>query len=302
MEADVHILFSSDYYEICDFKCLCNECTKSKTEYNEHLSLCITRSGNFYYNAFRSTLDTYTGSILVSKPGYDYTVTHLGEIPDECTIIIFKKAFYEDIEEQLQLKAHWFFTNKDIQSLLLKTSPQLEQLHYTLLQAAKNRARRKLEMDNIVMEILEEVLSRFTNYEIPQAVPARLKKHHLVTIEKAKQYLNDNLTKNISLEELAGHCCISAFHFSRIYKTFTGYSVHQYLQLMRLKNAEMLLATALPVADIAFQSGFNSLDYFSSAFKKHYKLSPSVYRTSQKKQHDFSSDVTCQLLVLHFIK
>ena len=122
MEAEVHILFSSDYYEICDFKCLCNECTKSKTEYNEHLSLCITRSGNFYYNAFRATLDTYTGSILISKPGYDYTVTHLGEIPDECTIIIFKKAFYQDIEEQLQLKAHWFFTNKDIQSLLLKTS------------------------------------------------------------------------------------------------------------------------------------------------------------------------------------
>jgi AraC family transcriptional regulator len=287
MEAAIHILFSSDYYEICDFKCLCNECTRSKREYNEHLSLCITRSGNFYYNAFRAKLDTYTGSILVSKPGYDYTVTHPGNLPDECTIIIFKKAFYEDIEEQLQLKAHWFFTNKDIQSLLLKTSPQLEQLHYSLLRAAKQISPGKLEMDSLVMEILEEVLLRFTNYEMPQALPARLKKHHLVTIEKAKQYLNENLTKNISLEELARHCCISPFHFSRIYKTFTGYPVYQYLQLMRLKHAEMLLSTALPVADIAFQSGFNSIDYFSSAFKKQYKSSPSAFRTNQKKTARF---------------
>ena len=287
MEADVHILFSSDYYEICDFKCLCNECTRSKVEYNEHLSLCITRSGNFYYNAFRAKLDTYNGSILVSKPGYDYTVSHPGEAPDECTIIIFKKAFYEDIEELLQLKAHWFFTNKDIQSLLLKTSPQIEQLHYSLLQAAKKRAPDKLEMDSMVMEILEEVLSRFTNYEKPQALPVRLKKHHLVTIENAKKYLNENLTKNISLEELAKHCCISPFHFSRIYKIFTGYSVYQYLQLMRLKHAEMLLSTALPVADIAFQSGFNSIDYFSAAFKKQYNSSPSSFRAHQKKTAGF---------------
>ncbi len=287
MEAEVHILFSSDYYEICDFKCLCNECTRSKREYNEHLSLCITRSGNFYYNAFRASLDTYTGSVLISKPGYDYTVTHPGEAPDHCTIIIFKKAFYEDIEEQLQLKAHWFFSNKDIQSLLLKTSPQLEQLHHSLLQAARNGSPDKLEMDSIVMEMLEEVLSRFTDYKMPQALPARLKKHHLVTIEKAKQYLNENLSKNISLEDLAGHCHISPFHFSRIYKTFTGYSVYQYLQGMRLKQAEMLLATSLPVADIAFQSGFNSIDYFSAAFKKQYKLSPSAYRTSRKKTAGF---------------
>lgn len=283
MEAEVHILFSSDYFEICDFKCLCRDCTKSRKEYNEQLSLCITRSGNFYYNAFRASLDNYTGSVLVSKPGYDYTVTHPGKATDHCSIILFKKNFYTDIAGQLQLNKHWFFTNKDIQSLLLKTNPQLEKLHYALLLATKQLYPVKLEIDSIVMEILDEVLSRFTDYEMPKSLPAKLKKHHLVTIEKAKQYLNENLEKNISLKELASYCHISPFHFSRIYKMFTGYPVYQYLQLLRLKHAEMLLKTALPVADIAFQSGFNSIDYFSAAFKKLYKLSPTAFRTSHKK-------------------
>ncbi len=287
MEAEVHILFSSDRYEICDFRCRCTECTRSKREYNEHLSLCITRSGNFYYKAFRNTLDTYTGSVLVSKPGYDYTVKHPGNIPDECTIIIFKSAFYQDIEEQLRLKTHWFFGNKDIQSLLLKINPQLEQLHLALLNAVKQKTPDRLETDNIVMEILEEVLSRFTNYELPKELPAGLKKHHLSTIESAKQYLGENLSKNISLDELAIHCHLSPFHFNRIFKAFTGYPVYQYLHGMRLKQAEMLLSTPLPVADIAFQSGFNSLDYFSAAFKKHYKLSPTSYRNSRKKTAGF---------------
>ncbi len=282
MDANIHTLFSSDHYEISDFKCLCNECTRSKTEYNEHLSLSFIRSGNFYYNTFRESLDSYTGSVLVSKAGYDYTVTHQGKTPDECTIIVFKRSFYEDIEEQLQLKAHWFFSNKDIQSLLLKTTPETEQLHYTLLQVAKQNDPYKLELDTIVMELVEATICRFTGYELPQLLSTRLKKHHIPTIEKAKQYMSENLSGNISLEDLSKTCCVSPFHFSRIFKLFTGYAAHQYLQLMRLKHAQILLATTLPIADIAFQSGFNSIDYFSAAFKKEYKISPSGFRANQK--------------------
>lgn len=287
MDAEVHILFSSDYYDICDFRCHCTECTRSKTEYNENLSLCLTRSGNFYYHAFRNTFDSYTGTVLVSKPGYLYSVKHTGQIPDECTIIIFKNIFYQNLADTLQMQSHWFFTNKDLQSLLLKTNPQIEQLHHALLQAARQPEPAKLQMDNMVMDIFEEVLGRFSNYTSPVALHARLKKHHLGTIEKARQYMVENLSKNISLQQLANHCCVSPFHFSRIFKTFTGYPVYQYLQLLRLKHAQMLLATGLPVADIAYQSGFSSLDYFSSAFKKHFKFAPSVYRNAGEKTARF---------------
>lgn len=287
MEAEVHILFSSDHYEICDFRCRCNECTRSKTEYNEHLSFCITRSGNFYYNAFRNTLDTYTGSVLVSKPGYEYTVKHPGEIPDACTIIIFRKKFYEDIQGLLNRDTHWFFSNKDMQSLLIRTNPQIEQLHFALLQACRSASPHQLEMDNLVMDIFEEVIGRFTDYSPVQPVNARLKKYHLATIEQAKQYMHDHLSENITLEQLAAYCHISPFHFSRIFKTFSGFSVYQFLQSMRLKHAEMLLASPLPVADVAFRAGFNSLDYFSAAFKKQYKLSPSAFRNTIGKTARF---------------
>lgn len=287
MEAEVHILFSSDYYEICDFRCRCTECTRSKTEYNEHLSFCITRSGNFYYNAFRKTLDTYTGSVLISKPGYEYSVKHPGEIPDACTIISFTNKFHESIRDLLLEKAQWFFSNKDLQSILIKAGPEVEQLHFLLWEAVRQPLPQKLEIDTLVMDILDEVLNRFTEYETPQRITPRLKKHHLATIETAKQYMHDHLSQNISLEELATHCHISPFHFSRLFKTFTGYPVYQYLQLMRLKHAEMLLGTPLPVADVAFRSGFNSLDYFSAAFKKQYRLSPSAFRSNVKKTARF---------------
>lgn len=259
-----------------------------KREYNEDLSFCLTRTGNFYYHSFRKILDAYTGSVLVSKPGYDYSVKHPGDIPpDACTIIIFKKRFYEDIQDVLQLKTHWFFSNKDFQSLLIKTNPQIEQLHFILLQAARQPTPHKLEIDTLVMDIFGEVTRCFTEYDSSKIFKSGMKKYHLSTVERAKQYMNDNLSENVTLEELATHCHISPFYFSRIFKMFSGYSVYNFLQLMRLKHAEMLLNSPLPVADIAFRSGFNSLDYFSAAFKKQYKLSPTSFRISRKKTARF---------------
>jgi transcriptional regulator GlxA family with amidase domain len=76
--------------------------------------------------------------------------------------------------------------------------------------------------------------------------------------------------------EIAGYCFVSPFHFSRLFKTFTAFSPHQFLLNTRLKNAEILLKnTSLSIADIAFASGFNSIEHFSTAFKNKFKCAPS---------------------------
>lgn len=287
MDADVHILFSSHLYEVLDFKCECQECNQSKKEFNDRFSICFIRTGNFYYHTFRKQLDSYTGSVLVSKPGYEYKVTHPGNYPDQCTLILFTNTFYQQLAEQLSDASRWFFHNKDIQSLLLKASPSTEYLHNILFRTIHAKSFAKLQVDELVIQLIEQVINSIGNGELVKEIPHRLKKNHLATIETAKQYINENFTQDISLSALADHCHVSAFHFSRIFKSFTSHSPYQYLQEIRLKNAELLLKTNMPVADIAFSSGFNSIDYFSSAFKKKYNLAPSAYRTNIKIEQDF---------------
>jgi transcriptional regulator GlxA family with amidase domain len=81
------------------------------------------------------------------------------------------------------------------------------------------------------------------------------------------------------LLQIATYCYVSPFHFSRLFKTFTSVSPHQYLLTLRLKNAELLLRnTAHPMADIAFTSGFNSVEHFTAAFKQKYNCPPATYR------------------------
>lgn len=276
MQADIHTLYESDFYRILDFRCRCNDCRTSKPEYSEAFAISFVRKGNFLFNVFRHSLDSYTGCVLITKPGYEHTVTHVHTVPDECTIFEFKESFYREL--QLQYNTVSLFTDNDIHSTLVRSSPELEFYHFYLQQLASRRGLYKLQADSLVMEMTGKVLAGITDYTPDEKISAQLKKNHLVTIEKAKQYITENFIQDISLMELAAHCYVSPFHFSRLFKTFTSNSPHQFLQTIRLQHAELLLRnTSMPVADVAFSSGFNSIEYFTAAFRQRYKCPPSKY-------------------------
>ena len=280
MDAAINTIFESDFYRIMDFRCQCTDCRTSKPEYNHSFCISFVRKGNFLFNVFRNSLDSYTGCVLITKPGYERTVTHTHAIPDECTIIEFKKDFTEELEQRY---AHTkFFRDNDIHSTLVRTNAETEFLHFKILQLVISRSANKLQVDNLVLEIINKVLGIVTDYSPDPKINTRLKKAHLTTIERAKEYMTENFTQDISLMEIASYCYVSPFHFSRIFKTFTSYSPHQFLLNIRLKNAEMLLQTTTKlVGDVAFTSGFNSIEYFTAAFRQKYHCPPAKFRESK---------------------
>jgi AraC-like DNA-binding protein len=217
---------------------------------------------------------------LITKPGYERTVTHTHTVPDECTIFEFKNSFYTQILGQYgQLK---FFTSNDVHSTLIRTDPELELLHFEAIRSALQK-HGKLKTDSLVMEVLEKIMPGITDYQPDYKINQALKKNHLITIERAKEYLTQNFESDISLMEIASYCHVSSFHFSRIFKKFTSYSPHRFLVQLRLKNAELLLKnTQLPVSDVSFSSGFNSNEHFNAAFRKKYGCAPSKFRSAEK--------------------
>jgi len=277
MDADIHTLYQSGFYRIMDFKCRCTDCVTSKPEYSRSFGISFVRRGNFLFNVFRRSLDSYNGCVLVTKPGFERTVTHTHTIPDECTIFDFTNDFYKELLEHYG--GTRFFKDNDWHSTLIKTNAETEFLHFHIVKLVLTKAGSKLQVDNLVMEVIQKVLGNITEYTADSRINTRLKKNHLITIERAKEYIAQYFTDDISLLQVADYCYVSPFHFSRIFKTFTTQSPHQYLLTVRLKNSEMLLrTTASPVADIAFSSGFNSIEYFTAAFKQKYKSPPASYR------------------------
>ena len=277
--ADVHILHRADFYKIVNYTCHCTICSVSDPEYNDSFNLSFVRKGFFEYRTYRRNEEAHVGRILISKPGYEHTTRHIDNQPDISTTIEFKKSFYKEICEQYKQSLSWFLTNNDIHSILINSSPELEYLNFYLVNKINSGKASSLQIDESAIQLLQKVMDVLANGSPPGSVNENLKKNHLVTAEAAKNYLLYHFKENVSLQQLAQHCHVSLFHFSRIFKTIMNVSPHQYLSSVRLNHAKILLeTTVLPVTDVAFDCGFNSLEHFVTAYKKRFAVTPSSYR------------------------
>ena len=82
-----------------------------------------------------------------------------------------------------------------------------------------------------------------------------------------------------SVEGLADRLGVSSRHLRRIFEAQFGVTPLQYLQTRRLLTAKQLLAdTKLPIAQVAFISGFASVRRFNAAFVQYYRLNPTQLR------------------------
>lgn len=105
---------------------------------------------------------------------------------------------------------------------------------------------------------------------------------YLESFERAIIYMENHLDENISVHEVAKVSGYSYYHFTRIFKSVLGESIGNYIQKRRLSCAsQKLLYSDRKIIDIAIESGFDSSESFSRAFKNVYQVSPSVYRQNR---------------------
>jgi len=280
--ADIHILHQSDFYQVNDFKCHCDRCSVSQPEYNESLFISFVRKGFFEYKTFRKDDELHVGRLLVSKPGYEHITRHIDNQPDMTTGFEFSAEFFRSIQDQYAAQAGWFLKNNDIHSLMLRSNAELDYLHHRILQMLKDKEVSRLQIDEMVMDLLEKVIQVISGHTLEVgSIGDSLKQFHLGTIENAKEYILQHFNEDISLHQLAQHCYISPFHFSRIFKSVMNVSPHQYLAEIRLNHAKILLATTdEPVTDVAFACGYNSIEHFATAYRHRFKANPTHYRRS----------------------
>jgi AraC-like DNA-binding protein len=279
MLADIHTLHRSDFYQIKDFKCHCDICSVSQPEYNKSLCVSFIRKGFFGYHTFRRREEVHAGRVLISKPGYEHIATHIDNQPDITTVFEFTEEFFKKIQHQYT-QAGWFLKNNDIHSLLLQSTPELDYLHNRITKKVTNEKASNLQIDEMVIDLLERVLNILTNSKEVSVIADSLKQFHLATVENARAYILENFTQNISLQQLATHCLVSPFHFSRIFKAIMNVSPHQYLTEVRLNHAKVLLSTTdQTITDIAFTCGFNSIEHFATAYRYRFHTSPSKFRS-----------------------
>ena len=100
-------------------------------------------------------------------------------------------------------------------------------------------------------------------------------------IRRAIDYVEARYPEPLTLDDMALAAGLSKYHFSRMFKSATGSSPHEWVLQHRLGKArELLMSTRRPVADIARSTGFASASRFGELFRRHFGKTPREWRDS----------------------
>lgn len=102
-------------------------------------------------------------------------------------------------------------------------------------------------------------------------------------VNKAIDYIIENLNWEINVEDVASYCNFSKYYFSRVFKAEVGEGIYSFIKRLRLERSAIKLGsdTGRSITDIGLDYGYSSSNY-SSAFKKQHNLSPAKFRDLRK--------------------
>lgn len=122
-------------------------------------------------------------------------------------------------------------------------------------------------------ELIVKNLERYTSYlNTPEAFT-------LNRSERIQLFIDNNFTKNISLEDLAKHMGLSVPRISQLLKKYFGKGFSSLIMDAKMQHAEKLLSNSFFTMEIVgYSCGFSSPSYFFRAFKKTYGCTPHEFR------------------------
>lgn len=142
---------------------------------------------------------------------------------------------------------------------------------------------------------IEQKLENVLTYVITQQLNIR---KEILSIAKSKattrmeiyrrlhwslDFLHDNFTNDITVEQLAKEACLSTFHYKRLFSELFKISPYQYLIHKRLEEACSLLRNEIKISDVCRKVGWKDPSSFTRLFKRRFAMTPEQFRADPFK-------------------
>ncbi len=111
----------------------------------------------------------------------------------------------------------------------------------------------------------------------PLAVPTRSQTD--VVVQRVISYLRDNVSRSISLRDIAAQVHLSERHTNRLFHGVVGVSIMEYLACIRMDTAaQLLLNRELAIKEVARMAGYPDVRYFTTLFHRRMGVTPAAFR------------------------
>lgn len=133
-----------------------------------------------------------------------------------------------------------------------------------------------------LMALLDQILDTCEEeqlHDAPYVNPYRNSEQE--RLRKIYAFTDEHYARKVTLNEVSELCSMSREAFCRYFKKATGQSYLDFLNQYRVTQAKLLLSSGAGVSQVGYQTGFESLSYFSRMFKRLTGESPRAYRDRQ---------------------
>lgn len=227
-------------------------------------------------------------SLCWSKPYSVTDITQFPELPslsldimiklENELILAFASGDYVDFREKIQQ----FFDVSRINRVPLETLREsLERIITSLYNASRTyedsyQSLKRLNSAKTVddlFQVMKEQVEDAPNYSAQTHI-----------VKTAKEYIEKNFDKSISLSAVAASIYVTPSYLSRIFKREMHISPLKYIHYCRIERAkELLVSTDLLVSDIALKIGYSEYKKFSFYFLRYVNMTPSEYRAQKRR-------------------
>ncbi|HEY3252144.1 MAG TPA: AraC family transcriptional regulator [Ignavibacteria bacterium] len=268
------------------------------------LTLKFTLKGEEYFATKERSYRVTPSSYLIFNNGQKYSARIQSDKEVETISVFFRPKFAEEVLNSLVCSDDNILDGEINQTgqpvtfmeMLYPIEGKLMPFIYKFRMASKAGFDDESWLEEEFYSLLKCLLEihRKVGQEIYK-IPAVKKSTRLEVYKKintAKDYIDENFSADIKIDDAAKAACLSPFHFIRLFKIIFDETPYQYITGKRIEKAfDLILRTDFPITQICYEVGFNSLSSFSWLLKQKYGMSPdtmrSTYNTFQEKLAGF---------------
>lgn len=246
----------------------------------DQLMLCVHLSGTLWMQA-DSDLNHFEreggeNSAIIGIGGENYAIAYHARRCEFARLFLARSHFERALEDVGKAQALEFINPAN------RVDINLAALARQAVRLSGGIATDRLLADSIGYSIAAQLLKSWTNIGRPASAPSNaVMRPHDKRLKRVCDYIEDHLTSNLTLAELADQAGLSVPHFMRVFKASFGMSPYRWIIERKIARAKLLVAgSGCSMTEIALRLNFSSLQHFSAMFRKVTGIPPSRFQKS----------------------
>ena len=258
--------------------------TMAQKHFHGHYEIYYLVSGERIYLLEDRICHVHQGDLVLIPKRSIHMTTDAGTDSHERYVVYFKEEFLHDILPQAKVAALTRHLSGDAKVVSLRASDQdfVERLLAKMLYEEQSPLNHRKLYQKL---LLAELLIFIDRLEIPRQ---RENLGDLSSVHgkahRIARFIRENYNRPLSLASISEQFYISPWYLSRIFRQATGMRLMEYLNNVRIKEAQSLLRDSpMTVAEIAAHVGYGSQTHFGRIFRRIMGNSPLEYRKQSRR-------------------